>query len=105
METSTASTLPVYVVKLFNIDEPGGSYSMLEVTCPRRECGSTFWVRSSWCVIRPVAGASDRPPSRPFGRSCPYCFRAAAIPEDRRVYEEPEEAAPKRHVVKLRRRA
>ena len=102
METSTESQLPEFEVERFHIDEPAGSYDMLQVRCPR--CRAEFWVRLTWRVLRPVMGASDKPPAYPFGRNCPECCRAAAIPEQWRVVEE--EAAPKsktRRVVRRRR--
>jgi hypothetical protein len=100
METSTDSTLPLYVVAEFFIDEPKGSYTMLEVTCPR--CGSTMWVNLKWRILTASLGASDKPPAYVFGRMCTYCFKTSAIPPEWRVREE----APtntKRRIVRRRR--
>lgn len=108
METSTASTLPEFGVKLFHIDEPGGKYDMLEVRCPRKECGETFWVPLSWRVLRPVLGSSLLPPARPFGRPCPCCSRAAAVPEEWRRSDPTDlnaVAKPTRMKVKVKRRS
>jgi hypothetical protein len=100
METSTASQLPDFEVVRFHIDDPTGSYDMLEVRCPR--CGTRFWVPLKWRVLREVAGASDKPPAVPVGRNCPDCCCVSAIPEEWRVLPTPTK--PKRRVVYRRRR-
>lgn len=51
METSEHSQLPEFEVKLFHIDEPAGSYDMLEVRCTRTGCGQDHWVGLAWRVF------------------------------------------------------
>lgn len=85
METSPASQLPTFRVERFHIDEPKGSYDMLEVTCPRPGCGLAHWVVGGWTGIQPVEGRPEDPPAKVFGRACPYCFRASAVPPELRT--------------------
>lgn len=45
---------------------------VVEVTCPRRDCGRTFIVLTGlWWRSRPGF----------VGRSCPYCFKTARLPK------------------------
>lgn len=99
METSTATQLPDFEVTRFHIDELEGSYDMLEVRCPR--CRFRFWVGLAWRVLRPVEGASDKPPAYPFGRPCPGCCATSAIPEEWREF--PINPKPRRRIVRRRR--
>lgn len=52
----------------------------VKVTCPRRDCGHSFWVHAAtWAT--PVT-----PREQEHGlttRSCPFCFRANWIPNRR----------------------
>ena len=70
-EQDHASTVPEFAVKRFHIDAEDGSYDMLEVACPRRDCGKSFWVRGSWTA--PVEGRVNT-------RPCPWCFRVSWLP-------------------------
>lgn len=73
MNTSDNSQLPEYGAKLFHIQEPAGSYDMLEVRCPRAGCRGTFWVKpGAWQRRTGVQTAA-----------CPYCFRASWLPGKR----------------------
>ena len=108
---SQRDQLPVYGVKRFHIDEPAGSYDMLEVKCPRKGCGLAHWVVGSWLAPREVQGRDDDAPAIVTGRPCPYCSKAASIPEELRIEPvwlpepEPEPAKPKRRTVKRRKRS
>ena len=93
-------TLPNYEVERFHIDEPGGSYDMYQVRCPRSGCGAPFWVPLSWRALREVEGASGLPPARVYGRPCPHCSRAAAIPPELRLAP----ATKPRRVVRRKKR-
>jgi hypothetical protein len=101
METSTDSQLPDFEVARFHIDDPTGSYDMLEVRCPR--CGTRFWVPLKWRVLRFVAGRDDDPPALPVGRNCPDCCAVSAIPEAWRERYEPTKHRPRRVVYRRRR--
>lgn len=105
METSTASTLPEFVVTRFHIQEPAGSYDMLQVKCPRSGCHAEFWVKPTWGIIRPVTGVEGEPPALPVGRNCPHCSRVSAIPKPFRIKWGPHRTTnPKpRRVVRRRR--
>jgi hypothetical protein len=100
METSSDSTLPLFKVAEFFIDEPKGSYTMLEVTCPR--CEATMWVGLRWRVLSAILGASDKPPAYVFGRMCTNCFKTSAIPPEWRVVESTTNRKSRR-VVRRRR--
>lgn len=102
METSKHRQLPEFEVKRFHINEPGGSYDMLEVRCSRTGCGLSHWVQGGWAVLREVAGRPEDPPALIIGRPCPYCSRVSAIPEAVRVL--PNAAKPRR-VVRRRKQA
>lgn len=107
MKTSEASQLPEYKVEEFTMYWKQGSFTMLEITCPR--CGVEFWARTTWRMIYNVVYTTEKgkAPARPHGRSCPYCFAASAIPEEWRVYtnkERPKAEPPKpRRIVRRRR--
>jgi len=52
----------------------------LIVTCPREDCGDLFLVRAKrFYAERRVRDVVI------FGRPCPYCFRAARLPDRRRI--------------------
>jgi hypothetical protein len=105
METSFHSQLPPYEVQRFHIQDPSGSYDMLEIRCPRKGCPAPrFWVGLGWRVIRPVDGASDKPPAHPVGRTCPACGKASAIPPEWRTYEAEIVATRRRLVVRRKKR-
>lgn len=104
METSEHSQLPEFEVKLFHIDEPAGSYDMLEVRCTRTGCGQDHWVGLAWRVLHEVAGRPDELPALIVGRPCPYCSRVSAIPEAWRVFPSAVKQSPKRKRVVRRRK-
>jgi hypothetical protein len=74
--------LPPFEVAPFHIDTNEGSFDMLRVKCPRLSCKREFWVARIWGVITPIVGRTEDPPALVVGRPCPYCSRAAAIPEE-----------------------
>lgn len=100
-QSSVGQVLPNYTVTRFHIDEPEGSYDMYEVKCPRSGCGSSHWVPLSWRALREVEGAFGKPPARVYGRPCPHCSKASAIPPELRL--APSQPA-KRRVVKRKKR-
>lgn len=67
--------LPEFEIEELNVEATDGSSSMLIVRCPRRDCGEEFWVSLKWRVLRLVNLTVI------WGRPCPFCSRAAAIPE------------------------
>jgi hypothetical protein len=68
--------LPIYSAKR-------NSYypAWLNVTCPREDCGELFLVKASrWYKKRTYQDGRGR--EFPIvGRSCPYCFAAARLPD------------------------
>jgi hypothetical protein len=104
MDTSPLSQLPEFEVTVFHIQEPRGSWDMLQVRCPRSHCHAEFWVQRKWGIIRPVTGREDDPPALPVGRNCPHCSRVSAIPKPYRIKWGPHRTTqPKRRVVRRRR--
>jgi len=96
------SQLPEFVVTRFHIQEPAGSYDMLEVRCPRAGCvDPTFWIRPAWLEIRPTLSLPDGEPAYPVGRNCPSCGRVAAVPEALRFIARPRKA---RRIVRRSKR-
>lgn len=98
METSRESQLPVWEVTTFHIQEPAGSYDMLQIICPR--CSAEAWVRRSWCALTRVKGRDEDPPALVFGRVCPSCAMTSAVPEGLRIV--PPSEAPRRRIVRRR---
>jgi hypothetical protein len=97
-----SETLPQFEVELFNMQDPDGSYDMLAVRCPRTGCRTRFWVQLKWRVLRPVKYADHEPPAYPYGRPCPHCSAAGAIPPEWRVYPTTTNPKPRR-IVRRRR--
>ena len=63
-------------------DYPG----WLLVTCPREDCGNTFLVEASpWLKPRKYKRKMTGEEFTIKGRSCPYCFRAARLPNRRGI--------------------
>lgn len=100
MDTSLESQLKPFAVERFHIDEPAGSYDMLQVRCPR--CRAEFWVRLKWRVIYAVTGRDDDPPAYPVGRNCPECSKVSMIPEEWREIVHSTRPT-KRRIVRRRR--
>jgi hypothetical protein len=59
-----------FEVARFHIHEPEGSYDMLEIRCPRKDCRARFWVGLAWALLDPPAQ----------GRNCVWCGFCSAIP-------------------------
>lgn len=98
-------SLPEYEVTRMNVDTDKGSTDMLKVVCPRKGCGREHWVESVWRVVVPTSGSSLQPDARPVGRSCPYCWKAAAIPARLVLLSYPDATVkPKSLVVKRKRK-
>lgn len=76
--------LPAYSAERYHVDDEDGSHDMFRVVCPRRGCEGVFWVEPRWTVLRAEQGSSLLPAAFPYGRPCPYCSRASAIPEELR---------------------
>lgn len=87
-------TLLEYGISKIEVNDKG-SYTMLEVTCPRKGCAGVFWVRISWAYLAEVLGAENMKTTI-YGRPCPYCCKAARIPE---------EWARKRPTIKIKKRS
>lgn len=77
--------LPPFSVVPYHLDTDQGSFDMLKVKCPRKQCGREFWVGRVWGVIGLTIGRTDDPPARVVGRPCPYCSRASAIPDEYQI--------------------
>lgn len=88
------SQVPEYIAERFHIHEDEGSYDMLQITCPRPDCGNTFWV-AAWWAQKADFGVQTRP--------CPYCFRVSWKPGLKPTRPEPAPNA-RRRVVKRRRK-
>jgi hypothetical protein len=101
--------LPPFKVAPYWVDTGDGSFDMLRVFCPRKGCEREFWVARIWSLIQYVPGRSDDPDARVVGRPCPYCSRAAAIPEPFQIDPRRAKAAhkpkPNRRIVRRRRKS
>lgn len=84
MTEEVKTQLPDYLVERFHMDDENGSYDMLKVECPR--CDGEFWVTPGrWLTLFAVKGREGEQLALVFGRSCPYCFKTSAVPEDLRI--------------------
>lgn len=78
------SQLPFFEVRLLDINEEEGSYTVLHVTCP--SCRNWFHVPLAWRIRREVKGRDDDPPARIIGAPCPHCSRTARKPSIKRKF-------------------
>jgi len=60
------------------VTDSDGQYARLQVQCP--SCDGIFWVDEEWW-IRTVYSVIKKNMVL-IGRSCPYCYRTAKIPDD-----------------------
>ena len=72
--TEIVPNLPTYEAKIY-----GNSVGLLEVTCPREDCGGHFIVGlSRWYKHRKYMSNGREHVIKT--RSCPYCMRTAHLP-------------------------
>jgi hypothetical protein len=74
----------------FKVEPVAGKPRFRKVTCPRRECGESHWVK--WKPWREGRGGV----TNEHARSCPYCFKSAWVtgpPPVKHLPKEPAQSA------------
>lgn len=80
--------LKFFQARLVAMNTRGGSFTLLEVTCPRKDCnseGQPFYMPLSWRRSeRVVSGRGDEPDTVIKTAACPWCFRPSRKPKIKR---------------------